>query len=213
MYQPVHFVQTDPAALAGLMHAHPLATLVHRDDQGVLAADHIPLMWQPDEGGLTGKLAGHVARANPLWRQAAGQTLLAVFQGPQDYITPSWYASKAESGKVVPTWNYAVVHAHGTLHAVDDAAWVHALVDTLTNRHEASRERPWGVGDAPADYIAALLRAIVGIEIRVTRLEGKWKLSQNRPHADRQGVAAGLAHEGGDAARTMANLVRPPPAT
>ena len=128
----------------------------------------------------------------PAWRATAGQAVLAVFCGPQAYITPSWYATKAATHKVVPTWNYTVVHAHGTLRAIEDAPWLHALVSRLTAHHEEPRAKPWAVSDAPDDYVQQMLRAIVGIEIPVDRLIGKWKISQNRNEADRAGVAAGL---------------------
>lgn len=199
MYLPAHFEQHDPQALAALMREHPLAALVSQGAEG-LTADHVPLEF--DEGSLA--LRGHVARANPLWRSADGQPVLAIFRGAQGYVTPSWYPSKAATHKVVPTWNYAVVHAHGTLHAVDDAPWLHALVTRLTAHHEAPRAAPWAVGDAPADYVQQMLRAIVGIEVRVTRLVGKWKVSQNRSASDREGVAAGLEAEGA----ALAALVR-----
>ncbi|MBK7614202.1 MAG: FMN-binding negative transcriptional regulator [Vitreoscilla sp.] len=207
MYQPTHFVQTDAQAIAALLRAHPLATLVHHDPQGGLVADAIPMLWQPDASGGGGTLTGHVARANPLWQQADGTEVLAAFQGPQTYVSPGWYPSKAEHGKVVPTWNYAVVQAHGRLRAVQDAHWVRALLERLTAQHEANQARPWSVADAPADYIEAMLRAVVGIEITVTRLDAKWKVSQNRSEADRQGVMAGLAQQDGNEAAAMAVLV------
>jgi transcriptional regulator len=166
-------------------------------------------MWERGSGdGAHGTLRGHVARANPVWRAAADTEVLAVFQGPQAYITPSWYPSKAETAKVVPTWNYAVVHMHGRLRITEDSAWLRALVERLTDTHEAARAQRWQVGDAPADYIEMMLRAIVGIEIEVTRLQGKWKVSQNRTAADRGGVAAGLGALHGDDVRAMATLVR-----
>jgi transcriptional regulator len=190
MYLPRHFAQEDPAQLQALMAAYPLATLVSSGPDG-LTADHLPLEY--DAG--TSTLRGHVARANPLWQHARGQAVLAVFGGPQGYVSPSWYASKAEHHQVVPTWNYAVVHAHGPLTAVQDAPWLHALVSRLTAHHESPRPQPWAVTDAPDDYVQQMLRAIVGIEICVERLLGKWKLSQNRSAADRQGVAAAVAAE------------------
>jgi transcriptional regulator len=201
MYRPSHFEQHDAAALHALMREHPLATLVTQQAAGI-TADAIPLEY--DAASHT--LRGHVARANPLWREAAGQPVLAVFNGPQAYITPSWYPSKAATHKVVPTWNYTLVHAHGVLRAVEDAPWLHALVSGLTAHHEAPRAAPWAVADAPDDYVQQMLRAIVGIEIPVERLIGKWKISQNRSDADRLGVAAGLA-EGPAAAQAMAELV------
>jgi len=207
MYQPGHFVQTDAQAIAGLLRNHPLATLVHHDAQGGLVADAIPLQWLPDASGQGGTLTGHVARANPLWQQADGGLVLAVFQGPQTYVSPGWYPSKAEHGKVVPTWNYCVVQAHGRLRAVQDAIWLRALLDRLTAQHEAVQPHPWSVADAPDDYIAAMMRAVVGIEIAVTRLDAKWKVSQNRSEADRHGVVAGLCAKGNDDAAAMAALV------
>ncbi|MFO1220089.1 MAG: FMN-binding negative transcriptional regulator [Burkholderiaceae bacterium] len=205
MYQPSHFVQSDAAQIRALVAAHPLATVFHHAG-GAPTADHMPLLWDSD-GGSHGTLRGHVARANPLWREMAGQTVLAVFHGPQAYITPSWYPSKAATGKAVPTWNYAVVHLRGTLRAVDDAAWLHAFVDRLTHAHEDARAHPWQVSDAPADYRDAMVRAIVGLEIAVTQVEAKWKVSQNRSEPDRLGAAAGLMAEPAEAARAMAALI------
>lgn len=192
MYLPRHFEQHDAQALAALMSAHPLATLVVTGEDGSLSADHVPLMWDAEARILR----GHVARANPLARRAAGTAALAVFQGADAYVSPSWYASKAEHGKVVPTWNYAVVHAHGNLRAIDDAAWLRDFLGRLTERHESARAAPWGVSDAPPDYIEQTLKAIVGIEIAVSELVGKWKVSQNRSAADREGVARGLREDG-----------------
>ncbi len=188
MYQPAHFVEQDPEALLALMQSAPLATLVRGGAE--LAADILPL--EVARVGDGWRLTGHVARANPLWREADGQPVLVVFQGPQAYVSPSWYASKAQHHKVVPTWNYTMVQAHGRLRAIDDPAWVHAFVTRLTERHEGGRSMPWHVTDAPADFIEATQRAIVGIEIEVARLEGKFKLSQNRSAEDRTGVVLGL---------------------
>lgn len=204
MYLPAHFAQTDPAALQGLMRAFPLATLVTMGADGV-TADHVPLEYDPGVGEH-GELRGHVARANPLWQRAAGQPVLAVFNGPQAYVRPGWYPSKAQTHKVVPTWNYAVVHAHGVLHPEPDAPWLHTLVTRLTETHEVPRGTPWAVSDAPEDYVNQMLRAIVGIRIPLTRLIGKWKVSQNRSEADRDGVVRGLQDD------PMATLVRDPAA-
>jgi transcriptional regulator len=209
MYQPAAFRQDDPAAIAALLACHPLATLVHACAEGEWAADLIPMQWRPDATGLTGRLVGHVARANGLWRHGDGQTVLAVFQGPQAYITPSWYPTKAATAQVVPTWNYAVVQAHGRLRSIDDPAWLLPLVESLTHQHEASQAHAWKVSDAPTDYIGKMLRAIVGIEIQVTRLDAKWKVSQNRALPDRLGVVAGLTTQGSDEALAMAALARP----
>jgi len=188
MYQPAHFVEPDADTLLALMKAHPLATLIRGG--AALAADILPL--EVERVGEGWRIAGHVARANSLWREADGQPVLALFQGPQGYVSPTWYPSKAQHGKAVPTWNYAMVQVHGTLRAMEDREWLHALVTRLTERHEGGRAAPWHVTDAPPDYIDAMLKAIVGIEIEVTRVEGKFKLSQNRPAEDRTGVVLGL---------------------
>ncbi|MDQ6680128.1 MAG: FMN-binding negative transcriptional regulator [Pseudomonadota bacterium] len=152
-----------------------------------------------------------MARANPVWHESsAGSPALVVFQGPHGYVSPAWYPSKAEHGKVVPTWNYVMVQARGPLQVIDDAAWLRRFVTRLTERHEAPRSAPWAVGDAPDDYIEKMLGAIVGIEIELTALTGKWKLSQNRSAADRDGVARGLDDLDNDAARALAQQVRNP---
>ena len=188
MYQPSHFVEQDPDALLALMKSAPLATLIRGGAE--LAADVLPL--EVDRIGGGWRLTGHVARANTLWREADGQPVLALFQGPQAYVSPNWYPSKTQHGKAVPTWNYTMVQVHGRLRAIEDPAWLLAFVTRLTERHEGGRAMPWHVTDAPADYIDSMLRAIVGIEIEVTRLEGKYKLSQNRSAEDRTGVVLGL---------------------
>jgi transcriptional regulator len=190
VYLPKHFEQHDREQLIALMRERPLATLITSTPDGP-SADLIPLEYVASEGEH-GTLRGHVARANPLW-QRAGTSALAVFTGPEAYISPGWYASKKEHGKVVPTWNYTMVQARGVLHAVDNAPWLHALVQRLTNHHEATQAAPWHVSDAPDDYVQQMLRAIVGIEIPMTSLVGKWKVSQNRGAADREGTARGLA--------------------
>lgn len=207
MYLPRHFEETRVDVLHGLVRAHPLGALVTLGPDG-LEANHIPFEIDPDPAPF-GTLRGHVARANPVWRELSrGADALAIFQGPATYVSPSWYPSKQADGKVVPTWNYAVVHAYGSLRAIDDAAWLRAFVERLTHRHEAGRAAPWHVTDAPADYIDKMVTAIVGIELAVARLVGKWKTSQNRVARDRTGVAAGLEQDGSDAARAMAALVR-----
>lgn len=205
MYLPTHFAETDPARLHALMREHPLALLIVAAD-GIVTADPVPLEFDA-AAGPAGTLRGHVARANPL-AQHGGSEVLAVFSGPQAYVSPGFYASKREHGKVVPTWNYAVVQARGTLRTVDDAPWLRALVERLTHRHEAPRPAPWAVADAPADFVAQMLRAIAGIEIPLTSLVGKFKLSQNRGAADHDGVRQGLA-AGDPAARAAAALMRP----
>jgi transcriptional regulator len=207
MYLPKHFEETRVEVLHGLIRAYPLGTLVTLTASG-LDANHIPFEVDPEPVPF-GTLRGHVARANPLWREAAERPdALVIFQGPDTYVSPAWYPTKAETGKVVPTWNYAVVHAHGAIRAIDDPAWLRSFVATLTTRHEAERPDPWHVTDAPADYIDAMVRAIVGIEIPIARLVGKWKVSQNRVAQDRDGVVAGLRREGGEPRVAMADLVR-----
>jgi len=211
MYVPSHFEESDLGTLHALLRAHPLGTWVtqSRDvaDGGELIANHVPFLLDPTRGEH-GTLLCHVARANPVWRSfSTTQASLVVFQGPQGYITPSWYPSKQAHGKVVPTWNYAVVHAHGQPRVIDDPAWLLHHVGQMTHGHETPRPAPWQVGDAPADFVDSLLRAIVGIEIPISRLVGKWKVSQNRPAADRAGVVDGLVQQGDDASRAMAELV------
>jgi transcriptional regulator len=190
MYLPKHFEQADRDALVALMRERPLATLVIATPDGP-TADLIPLEYVA-EGGAHGTLRGHVARAKPLWKHAGVQAL-AVFTGPDAYVSPNWYPSKREHGKVVPTWNYTMVQARGALRAVDDAPWLRALLGRLTDHHEAAQARPWSVNDAPEDFVQQTLRAIVGIEIELVSLVGKWKVSQNRSAADRRGVADGLS--------------------
>ncbi len=172
------------------MRAHPLSTLVAQCESG-LVANHVPVQTL-DEPAPWGCIRGHIARANPLWRDYRGGQALAIFQGPQAYISPSMYPSKEKTGEVVPTWNYAVVHAAGTLRFIEDTAWLRSFVAGLTAQHEAPRSSPWKIEDAPAAYIDRQLRMIVGFEFSIVSLSGKWKLSQNRTRADREGVVRGL---------------------
>ncbi|MFZ2648889.1 MAG: FMN-binding negative transcriptional regulator [Burkholderiaceae bacterium] len=210
MYLPSHFEETRVDVLHRSIRAQPLGLLITLSASGLQAN---PLPFLIDEGPTPlGTLRGHVARANPLWRETRGDVdALIVFQGPQAYISPSMYATKAATGKVVPTWNYVTVQARGKLRPVDDAQWVRNLVERLTRTHEAPRAVPWAVSDAPANYITTMLGAIVGIEVELVALQGKWKVSQNRDAVDRQGVAYGLeqqAQASGDAqALAMAKLV------
>jgi transcriptional regulator len=197
MYDVAHFREERVEVLHALIRAHPLATLVVNSADG-LNANHIPLLIDPEPAPY-GILRGHVARGNPLWKAFdKASDALAVFQGPQGYVTPSWYPSKLEHGKVVPTWNYAVVHAHGPLVVYDDVAWLRDLVTRLTASQEADRPTPWAVNDAPADYLDGMLRGIVGIEIPIQRLQGKWKMSQNRLPRDVEGVKQGLTGQADD---------------
>lgn len=196
MYLPSKFREDRTEVLHGLMTAHPLGALVHQGSDG-LCADHLPFeIAAATPEAPFGTLRAHVARANPLWRAAVGHEVLVLFQGPHAYITPSWYEEKQRSGKEVPTFNYAVVHAHGTLHAIDQADWLLAMLGRLTARHEAAQAAPWQVSDAPADYIGKLLKAIVGIEIPLTRLQGKWKLGQDQTPADQATMARELSAPG-----------------
>ncbi len=206
MYAPKHFDETRIDVMHALIEQHALGALVTMGPDG-LGADHIPFeVAPPTPEAPYGTLRAHVARANKLW-QMQGQEVLVVFQGASAYVTPSWYEEKRSSGKVVPTFNYAAVHVHGRLHAIEDPEWLMALLERLTSRHEASRPLPWKVQDAPAEFTGQLLRAIVGIEIPIHRLQGKWKVSQNRPLQDRINIAQGLAAGPGTA--EMADLVRP----
>jgi transcriptional regulator len=206
MYQPPHFREERTEVQHALMRAHPLALLVTFGEGG-LTANPVPLILHP-ERGEKGVLRGHLARANPQWRSFDPSVeCLAVFQGVDAYITPSWYATKRETGKVVPTWNYAVVQAYGRLTVIEDAGWLGEQVRSLTDRHEAARPAPWAVADAPENFVRAQLKGIVGIEIAIDRIEAKWKVSQNRNEADRAGVTEGLLGEEDEAARAMASLV------
>lgn len=206
MYVPKHFEETDTAVLHALIRAHPLGAWVTLGTDGLLA-NHIPFLLQPSRGEH-GTLVGHVARANPVWHSfSATSDSVVIFQGAEAYITPSWYTSKHAHGKAVPTWNYAVVHAHGMPRSIEDHEWLFKHVSSLTDTHEASQAHPWKVTDAPSDFTQSLMNAIVGIEIPIARLVGKWKVSQNRPGADKLGVVAGLTGAGDSDSREMALLV------
>ena len=205
MYQPILHRENERAAQHALMRAHPLALLITNGPGGLIANSVPFLLYDEGEHGV---LRAHVARANPQWREADGEhEALVVFQGLDHYITPSFYATKQETGAVVPTWNYVMVQAHGPMRAIEDTAWIHAQVDALTNQHEAQRTKPWAVSDAPERFMAQQLKAIVGIEIPITRIDGKWKVSQNRTAADRAGVIAGLREDDAPDAQAMADLV------
>ncbi|MCY1437182.1 Protease synthase and sporulation protein PAI 2 [compost metagenome] len=206
MYLPSAFRQDDPAEMLRLIAETRLATLVTSGERG-LQASHLPLLLEPGEGEH-GTLYGHLARANPQWRElAAGAEALLIFQGPDAYVSPAFYPAKAEHGKVVPTWNYIAVHAYGQAEVIEDASRLLDIVSRLTRQHEGEREQPWAVSDAPADYIAGMLRAIVGFRLPIERLEGKWKLSQNRSQADLQGVRQGLAGSAREGERQLAGRI------
>jgi len=206
MYIPPQFEQPDIEAMHALIRDRPLATLVTLGANGI-SANHIPLHLSPTPEPF-GVLRGHVARANPLWRDFASDVeTLAIFHGPDAYISPSWYATKQEAGKVVPTWNYAVVHAYGFLRVIDDAAWVRTQLEELTQHNEAAFPEPWAVADAPEDFTEKLIGAVVGIEMVITRLIGKWKVSQNQPSQNHRSVIQGLSDSGQSEALAMAALV------
>jgi transcriptional regulator len=208
MYLPSHFSEARPDVLRAFVREHPLGLLVTQNRAGGVDANSVPFILDADGDG-PGVLRAHVARANPLWQTARDDVdALVVFQGPHGYVSPGWYPTKAVHGKVVPTWNYVMVQARGRLRAIEDAAWLREFVGRLTERHESTRDAPWSVGDAPADFIESMLRAIVGIEIPLTSLVGKWKVSQNRSADERAGVVEGLLRERGDEA--LAAEVRAP---
>jgi transcriptional regulator len=195
MYNPAHFAIEQAASLHRILQQHPLGVLVTHTAHG-LDANHLPFEFDPTRG-THGTLTAHVARANPVWQQCAeGADVMVVFRAVEGYISPNWYPSKHETHRQVPTWNYEVVHAHGRLVVRDDERFVRGLVARLTRTHEANEARPWKMGDAPPDYLDAMLHAIVGLEITVTRLEGKAKLSQNKEARDRQGAVAALLDRG-----------------
>jgi transcriptional regulator len=206
MYQPPHFREDDLAVQHALINAHPLGLLVTFGSAG-LEANPIPFVLDASASAL-GTLRAHLSRANAQWRNFdPEQEALVVFQGPETYITPSWYAAKREHGKVVPTWNYAIVQARGLLKVKDDPDWLQQQITAMTDLQESPRAEPWAVGDAPSSFVAAQLKGIVGVEIEITRIEGKWKVSQNRPEPDRLGVSAGLRLSRDDASHQMAELV------
>lgn len=207
MYVPSHHAEADPATLHALIRARPLGTWTTLA-AGELLVNHVPFLLR-SEGGALGTLVGHVARANPVW-QSFSSTVpsIVVFHGPDAYVTPSWYPSKHAHGRAVPTWNYAVVHAHGLPRAIEDREWLLRHLHELTDTHEAAQALPWKVADAPREFLAQLVERIVGIEIPLTKLVGKWKVSQNRSQADKLGVAAGLLGAATPRAAEMAELVR-----
>jgi transcriptional regulator len=208
MYTPPAFKDDDIASIRATIRDTRLANLVTATADGPLATP-LPLLLEPSEGEH-GVLYGHIARANPQWSAPVIGEALAIFSGPEAYVTPSWYATKQETGKVVPTWNYVAVHAYGPVEFFHEAERLLAVVTRLTNKHEGARANPWAVADAPADFIAMQLRSIVGLRIPVTRFEGKRKLSQNRPEADRAGVANGLAASANAHDQEVAPLIKLP---
>jgi len=206
MYNPPHFREERIGVLHRLIQGHSLATFVTLGADGLIA-NHLPLVLDPEPAPL-GTLRGHFSRANAQWRESLpGAPALAIFQGPEAYITPSWYPSRQETGRVVPTWNYVVVHAHGPFRTFEDPVLLERHLRILTDRQEAARPCPWSVDDAPADFFHDQMKGIIGIEISIARLEGKWKVSQNRSIIDRAGVVEGLQASGNPAHKAMADLV------
>lgn len=208
MYQPPHFQETRQDVLHGLIRSHPLGLLVSNGAEGPIA-NAIPFLLDPDVPP-NGRLRAHLAKANPQWRLLADNPLapvLVVFQGADAYVTPSWYETKRETGKVVPTWNYAIVQVRGIVTVIEDQDWLAGQISDLTMSQEGSRSAPWAVTDAPAPFIKSQIKGIVGLEIEITEISGKWKVSQNRPAADRIGVAEGLESETANSA-DMVQLVR-----
>ena len=206
MYLPPDFREDRVPVLHDAVRQASLGTLVTMGADG-LEASHVPMLLDPEPSPY-GTLSGHVARANGQWRRTAAHgAALAIFLGPQAYVSPSWYATKRQTGRVVPTWNYVAVHAAGALRFFDDTERLLALVTRLTETHEAGRTAPWAVSDAPPEFIRAQLKGIVGFELLIARLEGKWKLSQNRPAEDRGGVVEGLRRDGGADEAAVAELM------
>jgi transcriptional regulator len=206
MYVPVHFKEDRIPVLHEAIRKYGFGTLVTSTEQE-LEASHLPLLLDSEPAPL-GTVLGHLARANPQWQRIKpGFQALAIFLGPNAYITPSWYPTKQQDGKVVPTWNYLAIHAYGTISFFDDPAQLRAHVSKMTETHEAPRSAPWAVSDAPASYVDQMLRAIIGFRLVITRLEGKWKMSQNRPGQDVEGVLKGLEREDGGDHRPVAEIV------
>lgn len=205
MYTPPAFREDDPAELRRIMREARLSTLVTATAEGLVATP-LPLFLDESEGAF-GTLYGHLARANPQWRLEPAGDALVVFAGPDAYVSPSWYASKSEHGKVVPTWNYAAVHAYGPAEFFEDEPRLRDVVTRLTDIHEKPRAEPWAVTDAPETFVGAQLRGIVGVRVPIARIEGKRKMSQNRPEADRQGVAAGLEQSRRESDRQVAAMI------
>jgi transcriptional regulator len=206
MYIPKAFREDRDDRLYGLLEAHPFASLITAGASGLMAS-HIPMVLERDSSGL-GRLLGHLSRANPQWRNlAGGGEALAIFSGPQHYITPTWYPEKEETGRVVPTWNYAVVHVYGRIEVIEDAEWLLGHLEGLTSIHEAKSPVPWKIVDAPADYVASQVKGIVGLRMKIERIEGKWKASQNRSERDRRGVADGLDELNTPESKAMKALV------
>jgi transcriptional regulator len=203
MYVPQHFSESDTRTLQQTIRDYGLGLLIVADSAGI-DANHVPFYLCCDQGNELGTLQCHVARSNPVWqRLLVGASALVVFQGPDAYVSPSWYPSKAENGRAVPTWNYLAVHAEGSVRVIEDAAWLKQHVRNLTDHHESGRPKPRSVDDAPTDYTERMIQAVVGLEISIQTLTGKLKASQNQPERNKAGVIAGLGAE-----HPMAKLIR-----
>jgi transcriptional regulator len=205
MYTPPAFREEDPATLRKIIREARLSTFVTATAEGLVATP-LPLLLDETEG-RHGVLYGHVAKANPQWRASPIGDALVIFSGPNAYITPSWYAAKKEHGRVVPTWNYVAAHAYGPVEFFEDAKRLHDIVTRLTDLYERPREQPWAISDAPGQFIQSQLKGIVGLRVPITRIEGKRKMSQNRPEADRQGVARGLERSEREGDRQVAAMI------
>jgi len=206
MFKPPMFVEEREEVIHDLIHSNSFGTLISLED-GELAADHLPLLFKPHLGEK-GVLHAHISKGNSLLKKhEAGQKVMVIFHGTHHYISPSWYASKAEHEKVVPTWNYAVVHVHGTLKIIEDHDWLLNHINEQTDANEQHYETPWKVSDAPEKYIEGQLKGIVGVEIEITRFEGKWKMSQNKNTADKKGIVKGLSDEDNDSAKKMSEMI------
>jgi transcriptional regulator len=207
MYVPNHFKEDDQEKLQQHIRDYGFGILIIADDEGI-EANHVPFHLSTGENGSLGHLECHLARSNPVWqRMQGGAQVLAVFQGPDAYVSPSWYPTKAETGRVVPTWNYLAVHAEGRAQIIHDSSWLKHHLNKLTEQHESQMAAPWSVDDAPADFTERLVRAIVGIEIKIESLRGKLKASQNQPDQNRAGVKAGLESGEGAKNRAMAQFI------
>lgn len=208
MYRPQQFKEDDIGKLQQYIRDYGFGLLVVADEGGI-EANHVPFYLSSEQGGALGRLQCHLARSNPAWQRLRdGARVLAVFQGPNAYVSPSWYETKAETGRVVPTWNYLAVHAEGSARIIEDSAWLKHHLHRLTDQHESGMSKPWSVDDAPKDFIDGLVQAIVGVEIKIESLAGKLKASQNQPEKNRVGVKAGLETGDGVHDRAMAKFIR-----
>ncbi len=207
MYVPSHFKQDDVKQLQQYIRDYAFGLLVIADEEGI-EANHVPFYLSVEENGSLGTLQCHLARSNKVWQRIENSRfVLAVFKGPDAYVSPSWYPTKAETGRVVPTWNYLAVHVEGSAHVIQDPVWLKKHLCQLTNQHETGRAEPWAVDDAPDDYTEGLMRGIVGIEIKIETLTGKLKTSQNQPERNQAGVKAGLQNDSESNARAMADFI------